>query len=223
MSATESANRPSANAEHWGESQEYELKFWKERWPYRHHEVSALQELRRGDAKWFLTNLGFTQTGPDSFEGFTGTVLEVGAGPIGFFELAEGIECTANDSLMEAYARELPYSTLGKRGSTTYVREGLAEISGQFRFVVCSNVLDHTGDWMEFLELLTQRVAPGGELLLMTDSRGIPIEGHTQIFTPEQLFRAVRWLGFRHVKCSNVIKINRRHCDATVFLRASRV
>lgn len=211
-----------ANPEGWATSQDFELNFWKHRWPYRHLPLPELQTLRHGDAKWLMKNLGFAAQGERAFDGFKGTVLEVGCGPIGFFELAEDVRVTAIDSLMGAYAREIPYSLLGPRGSATYIDRGLEHIDQTFDFVVCSNVLDHTADWMEFLEELVLRVAPGGELLMMTDTRGKPILGHTQVFAPAQLRRALRWLGLTVEKHYRVEESKNDHCDYRVFARAAR-
>ncbi len=224
MAAAEIAGapQPSANAESWSESQRYELDFWKNRWPYRDWSLDKLQELRLADAAWVLRNLGFTQTGPRTWEGFTGSVLEVGCGPIGFFELVEGVQVTANDSLMAAYAAEIPYATMGRRGSANYVGTQVQDFTQRFRFVLCSNVLDHTADWMEFLELLTNRVEPGGQLLLITDTRGRPMPGHTQVFSPAQLQRALRWLGMKTVHCWRVDEKKKDdHKDYQVFARVS--
>lgn len=211
-----------ANAEGWGDSQIIELNFWKNHWPYRNLTMPELQTLRANDARWLLTSMGFKQTADNAFEGFTGSVLEVGCGPMGFFELTEGVQATANDSLMEAYAKEIWYSTLGKRGNATYVPTPVQHIQEKFDFVVCSNVLDHTADWLEFYELLANRVNPTGQLILMTHTRGQPMPGHTQVFTPEQLVRVANWLGFSKVYHHHASKSQDNHSDYHVFLRAGR-
>lgn len=223
MAAAEIAGKPqpSANAESWTDSQRYELDFWKNRWPYRDWPLAKLQELRHADATWVLKNLGFTSSGPRTWEGFAGSVLEVGCGPIGFFELVEGVDVTANDSLMAAYAAEIPYATLGRRGSANYVTTQMQQFTQKFCFVLCSNVLDHTADWMEFLELLSSCVEPGGQLLLITDTRGRPMEGHTQVFSPAQLQRALRWLGMKTVHSWRVDEKLDKHRDYQVFARVS--
>ncbi len=194
---TSTSMQPTVSADALPEAQRCELMFWKERWPYRDWSIPELQKLRHGDAEWLLTNLGFTRNDEHSFVGFSGDVLEVGCGPLGFFELMRGVTVTAIDSLMCLYAAEIPYSTLGARGSATYVDKGLAEITDRYRYVVCSNVLVHTPDWMEFLELLVSRVRPGGELLLVTDTRPRPVMTDTQVFSPAQIRRALQWLGIK--------------------------
>ena len=211
----------SANPEVWHESQNYELTFWKTRWPYRDWPLPELQKLRLEDAAWLLKNLGFNRASPQKWDGFAGTVLEVGCGPLGFFELTEGVDVTANDSLMAAYAREIPFSTLGRRGSANYITQGVQDITETYDFVVCSNVLDHTADWMEFLELLVNRVKPaGGQLLLVTDTRGNPIPGHTQVFSPGQLMRALKWMNLDILYHRTDDKSQAGHCDHQVFVRA---
>lgn len=221
-SPTAPARKVSANPEEWAESQKYELDYWKNSWPFRELPIAELQEQRNRDARWLLRSLGFTTASDYAFEGFGGSVLEVGCGPIGFFELIENVTATAIDSLMRLYAQEIPYSLLGTRGNATYIDNKLEDVAETFRFVVCSNVLDHTADWMEFLEQLTRRVGPDGELLLVTDTRGNPAEGHTQVFSPDQAVRALRWLGFPNVKSTKVERGLSEHCDARLFLRVSR-
>jgi 2-polyprenyl-3-methyl-5-hydroxy-6-metoxy-1,4-benzoquinol methylase len=132
----------------------------------------------------------------------------------------QGVMVTAIDSLMGPYAAEIPFSTLGARGSTTYVAKDISELTDRYRFVVCSNVLDHTADWMEFLEHLAARVRPDGELLLATDTRSKPMIGHNQVFTPEHLKRAMKWLGLRRFEYYRVDDNKSNHCDARVFVRA---
>lgn len=208
-----------ANKEGWKDSQEFELRFWRESWPYREWDLPRLQDLRHGDATWLLTNLGFKVSGRYSFEGFQGTCLEVGCGPLGFFELVEGVETTSIDTLMGPYAKHLSFSTLGRRGNATYLDIDIADVEDRFDFVVCSNVLDHTGDWIEFLELLISRVAPGGQLLLMTDTRGKPIEGHTQVYTPAQLMRVIKHMGATRILHQHEQDPANGHCDKQVFCR----
>ena len=96
---------------------------------------------------------------------------------------------------MAAYATHIPFSTIGTRGSTTYIDQAVEDIRDTFDFVVCSNVLDHTGDWIDFLAHCCNRVGAGGELLLFTNSRGAPTPGHTQIFSPPQLLKVIELLG----------------------------
>ena len=208
----------SADPGQWEKSQEYELSFWKEQWPYRHLPVAELQEARHKDAMWFLGKMGFVKGDSDyRYEGFEGRVLEVGCGPIGFFELVVGVSVTAQDSLMRLYAENLPFSMIGERGAVTYTQEGVADV---FDFVVCSNVLDHTADWIQFLIYCVKKVKKGGELLLVTDSRGIPAIGHTQIFSHNQLVRVLELLGAKEFKVDAVEREDGVHCDYRHYFRA---
>lgn len=210
----------SADSEQWIHSQEYELSFWKDKWPYRHLSVEELQEARHKDAMWFLGKMGFTYGSSHyRYEGFEGKVLEVGSGPIGFFEKVEGVTVTAQDSLMRLYAENLPFSILGERGSSCYIRDGVADIESAFDFVVCSNVLDHTADWIQFLVDCVGRLRTGGELLLVTDSRGVPAIGHTQIFSHDQLVRVLELLGAKQFKVKAVEREDGVHCDYRHYFR----
>jgi 2-polyprenyl-3-methyl-5-hydroxy-6-metoxy-1,4-benzoquinol methylase len=133
-----------------------------------------------------------------------------------------GVEVTAIDTLMAPYAAEIPYSILGKRGATTYEAGRLEEATGAYRFVVCGNVLDYSDDWMEFLEAAVSRMAPGGELLLSTETRTRPSVGHSQVFTAAQLKRALKWLGLREMRCFRVEPPSNDLSEHLVFVRAGR-
>ena len=128
----------------------------------------------------------------------------------------------SQDSLMRAYAENLNFSMLGARGSTTYVNDGIKEIKQKFDFVVCSNVLDHTADWIAFLEACVNRLVSGGQLLLFTDSRGVPAPGHTQIFTFSQLKTVIRLLGAKSMPVARSLEMpaEDKHCEFKNFIRA---
>ncbi|WP_210252096.1 methyltransferase domain-containing protein [Rhodoplanes serenus] len=211
---------PTANPDGWDSSQRYELVFWRDHWPYRHFPLQELQTMRHGDAVWFLKQMEFVQSSEKRFEGFEGSVLEAGSGPIGFFELMENVDVTAQDTLMELYAEHLPYSTLGKRGAATYTGTPVPQFEDRYRFVVCSNVLDHTADWIEFLRDCCVLLEPGGELLLITDSRGAPMEGHTQVFSPQQLRMVLRILGAQTFLVDRTEPVTDGHCDFRNYVRA---
>ena len=192
-----------ANRDSWDGSQKFELEYWKNHWPHRHESLKTLQKSRHGVGVWFLESMGFERAGDGSFPGFRGRALEVGCGPIGFFELFEGVQVDAVDSLMAAYAAEIPYATWGTRGAATYSSMSLFDVEEPYDFVICSNVLDHTADWMEFLEGLHHAAKPdGGEVLIFTDVRGVPAVGHTQVFTPDQVRRGLTWLGVKAIRSS---------------------
>ena len=93
-------------------------------------------------------------------------------------------------------------------------------ITETYDFVVCSNVLDHTGDWLEFAELLASRVGPAGQLLLMTDTRDAPVMGHTQIFSPSQLVRVFKLLGLKNIYFENINKIDNSPHHNPIHVRA---
>ncbi|MBB3018714.1 SAM-dependent methyltransferase [Microvirga lupini] len=221
VSVPASAQPVTANPDGWDASQSYELVFWREHWPYRDLPLTELQTMRHGDAVWFLKQMGFAQTSEMSFDGFQGKVLEAGSGPIGFFELIDNVDVTAQDTLMDLYAEHLPYSTIGKRGSATYTGTPVPQLQERFKYVVCSNVLDHTADWIEFLRDCCALLEPGGELLLVTDSRGVPMEGHTQVFSPQQLRMVLKILGAKSFLIDRTEAVTDGHCDFRNYVRAA--
>ncbi|WP_428998476.1 methyltransferase domain-containing protein, partial [Pseudomonas aeruginosa] len=133
--------------------------------------------------------------------------------------ISRPLQVTAQDSLMGLYAENLPFSILGERGSSCYIRDGVADIESAFDFVVCSNVLDHTADWIQFLVDCVGRLRTGGELLLVTDSRGVPAIGHTQIFSHDQLVRVLELLGAKQFKVKAVEREDGGHCDYRHYFR----
>jgi len=191
----------------WSELQLAELEFWKHAWPHRDLAPAALQTVRFADATWLLSALGFEPIEGRRFAGFAGRVLEVGCGPIGFFEQVDDIACDAIDTLMVAYAWEVPYARLGQQGATHYLDRPLEACRPDYDFVVCSNVLDRVADWRSFVPLLTRPLRPGGTLLLYTWCRG---------FTPGLVLDAVRDAG-----CGAVERTAVRD-GGGLFLRASR-
>lgn len=211
-----------ANKEGWQTSQDFELAFWKNDWPFRNLPLPELREARHADAVWLLKQFGIEQVeGTREFNGLRGKVLEVGCGPIGLFELCEGVEITAQDTLMDAYARELPYSTLGKRGASNYTGKDVSEFNEKFDAVICSNVLDHTADWVEFLENMAKLCNDGGKMIIFTESRGAPVLGHTQIFTGDQVARVLTALGAKNIPVRQILAVPPGgHCDYRNFIMA---
>lgn len=204
--------------ETWAASQTYELDFWKHAWPLRDLPIDEIRERRFADAAWLLGAFGYAAAGR-RFGEFAGRVLEVGCGPIGFFELVEGIECDAIDTLMAAYAWELPYARLGRHGATHYLDRPIEACRPDYDFVVCSNVLDHTGDWRAFLGACCRALRPGGRLLLYTHCRARPADGHTQTFTPGAVVDAAIASGLDEIEQS-VSRPMPAHADRELFLRA---
>lgn len=217
----DTVNALTADPSSWADSQAFELDYWKNHWPFRDKSVPELQQHRHRVGEWLLENTGFAKDAAGRFPAFKGRVLEVGCGPIGFFELFQDVQVDAIDSLMAAYAREIPYATLGRRGASTYAATDLAKTGGNYDFVVCSNVLDHTADWMAFLQdLVAAARGGGGELLLYTDFRGAPAVGHTQVYTPDQVRRALTWQGLTVTEYK--LLPGNDHCDGSAFIRARR-
>lgn len=195
-SGSQSAPPVSPGVEPWEQSQEYELDFWVNHWPHRACSRDEILAIRHRDAEWFLSSFRFRQESANGFPEFRGRVLEVGCGPVGFFESVEDISVLGIDTLMRRYAERLLFSRCGSVGHYEYSDVLLENITECFDFVVCSNVLDHTGDWQAFLRHLVARVRKnGGGLLVFTHSRRTPHPGHTQVFSPAELLDYVLHLG----------------------------
>ncbi|HDQ7434237.1 TPA: hypothetical protein QBM20_005216, partial [Pseudomonas aeruginosa] len=56
-------------------------------------------------------------------------------------------------------------------------------------------------------------------LLLVTDSRGVPAIGHTQIFSHDQLVRVLELLGAKQFKVKAVEREGGGHCDYRHYFR----
>lgn len=208
--------------ESWGESQQYELDFWVNHWPYRHLDRTRIvEEIRRKDAEWFLGSMLFEVAEDRGYRGFRGTVLEVGCGPIGFFEAVPGVSVRGIDTLMHEYSTRIPFAKYGKVTNYDYSEVPLQKITEKFDFVVCSNVLDHTGDWKAFLKDCLGPLKPGtGELLLYTHCRTTPSPGHTQVFDPGEIVRWLIELGVRQIRHLQVRPDMSAHADVECFVRS---
>jgi 2-polyprenyl-3-methyl-5-hydroxy-6-metoxy-1,4-benzoquinol methylase len=207
----------------WDDSQCYELDFWLNHWEYRRLDRSVLvSKIRHGDGRWFLKSFGFPETSEHSFEGFQGTVLEVGCGPIGFFEAMKNVTVKAIDPLMRKYSDHLPFSKFGRHGNCEYTNERVEDVKERFDFVVCSNVLDHTADWQDMVRHCISRLNPGGQFLLFTHSRSKPAVGHTQVFSPGELVD--EFLRFRatNVKQMKVVPDLTGHGDFECYANVAR-
>ncbi len=211
----------------WSQDQDSELYFWKNTWPYRHlpHE-QIVNGIRLQDAKWFLNSFGFAAVAEacgavssNTYVGFRGDVLEVGCGPVGFFEAICGVSVTGIDTLMDRYAEELPYSEAGKINNYEYSSLDLIDVNRQYDFVVCSNVLDHTGDWLSFLAALIKPVKKSGSLLLYTHCRNEPSVGHSQVFDPSDLLKALLNLGVNHFDLFRILPDESAHADYQCFIK----
>lgn len=173
-----------------------DLEFWRDRWPYRDLAIAEMQELRHDDARWLMQQFGVVETRPRHFEDLAGRVLELGAGPIGLFELLEDAEVVAQDPRQAVYADQLPFATLGRRGSAMYVDTAIEAFEdASFDVVVCGGMLDQCGDWIALLQHARRVLRPGGTLMLFTTSRSAPRGGRDQVFTHEQLRYVLRLLG----------------------------
>ena len=104
--------------------------------------------------------------------GMPPTVLEIGAGHGGYTEpvLAAGGRVTAVE-MAEASVRQLNY-LFGHNEAFAVHHSGdgsLAGMQGEFTLVSAVSVLHHIPDYLGFLTEMTDRVAPGGDLVTLQD------------------------------------------------------
>lgn len=199
----------------------FELSFWVNKWPYRHlSRQEIIETVRRDDAKWFLEEMGFRETTAGAFDGFHGVVLEVGSGPIGFFEGVQGVTVDAIDPLMKAYSTSLPFAVYGAVNNYQYSDTPVESIEKKYDFVVNSNVLDHTDDWKAHLAYCINAVnRPTGQLLLFTHCHFLPFPGHSQLFMPNDVVAEL----LRHkVAAIEPMKITRDDSGHADFICALR-
>ena len=78
---------------------------------------------------------------------------------------------------------------------------GLPSTKGRFDVVICSEVIEHTGSYPVVLEWIKEHLAPGGLLVLTTQSGKIHASdvftGHTQHFDIRRLSALMEEMGFR--------------------------
>jgi len=188
----------------WEQSQKFELDFWTKQWTASFAEkngrkltIDEIIENRQQAGRWFLESFGICVRGDLSSDTFVGNVLEVGCGPVGFFEKFSHIDVHGIDSLMAQYASNLFFSSLGQRNNYSYSSTSLKDIrSNEYDWIVCSNVLDHTENYKLFLKEMLRVAGKRGSILLVTDCREKSEPGHAQIFSPGQVIDYVARHGY---------------------------
>lgn len=186
----------------WAADQLAQLEYFKHAWPLRECRRAEISACRLADAAWLLEGCGMPAFEGRACPGFTGRVLEVGSGPVGFFDLVEGITCDAIDPLMAAYAWELPFAGLGPVGATAYWDRPIAAMRGPYDWVVCSNVLPHAADWRTLVTELG--VATGTGRLLLATPVGLPRPAGGAPCSAGEVLDAVRAAGLpriEHLRC----------------------
>lgn len=191
----------------WRDSQQYELAFWSTQWRPELVKAggAAVVAHRLEVGRWFLREMDIPFD-PSTLESpvFRGEVLEVGCGPVGFFETWPGVQVVACDPLMAKYAELLSCSILGSRANYLYSDSPIQTLSHAFDFVVCSNVLDHVENWRFVSHHMVRLCKPGGSILLFTDCRGRSVKGHRQLFSPDEVSTFFQALGCKIVLCRSV-------------------
>lgn len=146
--------------------------------------------------------------------------MEVGCGPVGFFESINGVNVTAVDTLMEAYARKLPLSVVGKVNNYIYKSCSIEDVVDKYDYVVCSNVLDHTDNWEKFLHMLLDKVKINtGCLLLYTHCRNRPSPGHTQVFCPSDIIKSLVGAGVERIDYFSMLPDSSLHANFQCFVK----
>ena len=205
----------------WRESQRYELRFWATEWNSEllRKGTDAVIAHRLEDGRWLLSAMQILfEASTLESSVFRGEILEVGCGPVGFFETWPGVQVVGCDPLMAQYAATLSCSHLGARANYLYTDTSVQEISRSFDFVVFSNVLDHVENWRFVAYHMVRLCKVGGSLLLFTHCRSEPVEGHLQTFTPGQVRSFLEALGMKVI-----LYEHRPGGDAIeLFLRATR-
>ena len=153
-------DHPPDSIEAWDTAQKYEASFWlwhvrdSKHWTTRVEMYVAKPLLREDYFKWFDTEI-------------TGTVLDVGCGPMSIFEGFAGTDVTAIDPNLRTYQQQIPeFAKLGRMRNCYYRSCHVQDVFGTFDIVWSYNVLAHTIDWADMVDNMYRLTKPGGKLLL---------------------------------------------------------
>lgn len=188
----------------WERSQEFEFNFWVNQWTTTHAQrdgqqlsIEEIISARQKAGIWLLQNFHIPISDDLTSEIFAGTVLEVGCGPIGFFEQFSAVKVLGIDPLMGQFAAHLYYSVLGARNNYLYDETHIKDLrDNEFDWIVCSNVLDHTENYKFMLREMMRVADKRGVILLVTDCRNKGELGHAQAFSAGQILDYVVRHGF---------------------------
>ena len=149
-----------------------EIVFWR------------LVKLRKGfyftkQYEWFYTtHFGFTR---EDFKGKT--ILDIGCGPMGTLEWAEGAkERIGLDPHSDMYEREFHVSKTQKMKYVNGVAETIRFPDGHFDFVYSFNSLDHVDNLLFAIAEIKRVVRPGGHFLLLCNVNHKPTMGEPSPF-----------------------------------------
>lgn len=176
-----------------------EMLFW------RMHKAKKGGELYNGHMAYYFTDhFGLS---PDYYAGKK--VLDVGCGPVGTLEWADGAaERVGLDPLADKYL------TLGaKDHKMRYVNSGSEKMpfaDGHFDIVTTFNSLDHVEDVDATIAELCRVVRPGGDLLLIVEINHEPTITEPHFLTEKILVDAITAKGFE-VADKNVCAIREDH------------
>ncbi|MEM1156909.1 MAG: class I SAM-dependent methyltransferase [Verrucomicrobiota bacterium] len=182
-----------------------EIVFWKE---------LLEKELRFGSRDMFLGYRlrglqnrlsGFFYDKPVDYRvfskgGFRGKLLDVGCGPVSYFEGFPELDVVAVDPNLEGYAQaNSEFFKLGEVNNVKYI-SGFLTNDAVFKadMIWCTNVLDHDENYRDILAPFSDLLTDAGVCLLQTDcrSRWNVNACHPGVFTQKELLATIKDLGF---------------------------
>ena len=134
---------------------------------------------------------------------FCGRILDVGSGPISYFECHPQTKVIAIDPNINEYNQaNSNIFKIGKINNVEYISGYVSNIPypppEKYDLIWCTNVLDHTKDFRQILEHFSRLISNSGVCMVQTDCRspGNISPGHEGVFSKSALIKEVRQLGF---------------------------
>ena len=144
---------------------------------YESHGDYQSAHLRHPQLKSRLSDLLITAYQDLDARGLSLTTLEVGAGHGGYTEvaLALGGEVTAVEMSRTALHDLCEKYRTNPRLHGVFDADGsLSNVEGEFSLVLAVSVLHHIPDYLAFLDVVRDRLAPGGSILAIQDPLWYP-------------------------------------------------
>jgi SAM-dependent methyltransferase len=196
----------------WKAAQQYERGFWE-------HQADQIAEGATGQLDWYkwradqlVANLG--RAGLGAVADGSGTVVEVGCGPVGVCSFFPAAHATAVDPLEDYYGRNPVLSQM--RNPSVAYRKGVGEQlpveEGSADLLIIENCIDHVQDVDAVMVEIRRVLAKDAVLYLTVNCRSrwgfvmhrflsrLKIDaGHPHTFTPRRIRHLIERHGFEIV------------------------
>ena len=129
-----------------------------------------------------------------------GKLLDIGSGPISYFECFPSVEVVALDPCIDSCVELCPgIFKKGQVNNVKYISGTIDDITeDEFDIIWCTNVLDHIESYKHIFRKFPNLLSENGICIIQTDCRSTfnTCEGHEGVFSAKELLREIRALDF---------------------------